>query len=199
MKRVVTASLASVLLLAACKGTVTVTTPAPPQPSAAASPATADTTQPTTGFKTYTNSQYGFSIQYPAGWTEGEGVSGTVVSFMSEQSAPTDVFKESANVTTEDLSASGASLAEYIVAANDQIKNAFPNAQVISDTDRQIAGIDGHAITYTAETQGVTLELIQAFTVKDDRAYVITAASTEEDFPQFEEDFNAIIDSFQLT
>jgi isochorismate hydrolase len=83
-----------------------------------------------------------------------------------------DRAPEAKNVVTEVLPSSDFSLASYANAAMSQVES-FENFQLLNSSSTTLGGLPAHMIVYTF-TDELTLQNLQAWTVKDGMAYDIT-------------------------
>ena len=147
------------------------------------------TTSPTS--TTYTSTK-GFSINYPSDWGKPQ-VDGEFVGFAT----PTKNESENLNVQVMNLSASDT--LETIT--DDVISNAqdYNNFNEISAHNATLAGLPAYKIVLTATTNsGDQLEALQIWTVKDDKAYIITYKGAPANYDTYLSAAQKMIDSFQI-
>ena len=145
-----------------------------------------------TGLVPYNNPNLGFSLEYPSDWQKVE-----TLSFTSPQGGVGNRAPEVINVVTEVLPSSNFSLDSYTEAAIDQVQS-FDNFQLLNSSSTTIGGLPGHMIVY-AFTDGQTpLQNLQAWTVKDGIAYIITYGGVPEEFVSSLSSIQGVLDSFRL-
>jgi hypothetical protein len=148
--------------------------------------------------KTYANSQYGFSVQYPADWTSQEGVSGTIVMFAGPTIASTGGVIN-INIVSEKLSdSSKVSLSDYVKAGEAQLKKNFPDFTKTSDYNTTIGGQPAEVFVFTGSVNKISLKFAQTYLLKNNQSYVITYASGPDMFDKYSNAFNLAITSFKL-
>jgi hypothetical protein len=157
-------------------------------------PATASTL---TG-KTYSNSQYGFSIQYPADWPPKEGASGTIVIFAGPAVTATGGIIN-INITSEKLPDSPKmSVSDYAKAGETQLQNAFANYAKASESNATIGGQPAVVRVFTGSINNISLKFAQAYLIKGNLSYIITYTSTPDMFDKYSDFFNLAITSFKF-
>ena len=195
------------------------TTPAPTRPSQAATtiptatqppetpttiptatqPPETPTTQPTTSLSTYDSPAYGIRIKYPAEWTKQEQVMGAVVVFLAPTEGPSDIFQENVNIIVQDLSAQPMTLDEYTELGLGQIEQFITDANILDSTTATLAGIPGGRLVYTGKQGQYDLKWMQVWTIKNDKAYVISYTAEIGRYSAFLETVEEMIDSFEIT
>jgi hypothetical protein len=122
----------------------------------------------------YENSEYGFSVEYPAGWAYEEGVKDTVVIFGSPF-LDQNKIRITINITAEDVPESNAAdLTDFAEMSEIGLQGAVENYN--KTDEREITVCDRPAIfrSYTFTYQGRTLMQSQVYFLNDTVAYTIT-------------------------
>lgn len=148
------------------------------------------TTSPST--TTYASSK-GYSIKYSSDWGKPEEQkNGSFVVFLT----PTNNVTENLNVQVVNL-LSNDTLATV---TDDVISNAqeYDNFKQIEATNTTLAGLPAYKIVYTATINGDQLKLLQTWTVKDGKAYVITYKGALANYGTHLSAAQQMIDSFQI-
>ena len=142
-------------------------------------------------FVTYDNPTFGVRIQYPSDWGRLD------LSFM-QGSADIDFYPladtslaKNVKIQVDNLPSSNMTLEEY---TNSQI-NPFEEKLLESNTTT-LAGMPGYEIVFTS-LQG--LKTMQVWTIKNDKAYIITYVAQEEDYEKELQVAQKMIDSFEIT
>jgi hypothetical protein len=144
------------------------------------------------GLVPYNNPNLGFSLEYPSDWLKEESLS-----FTSPQGGAGDRAPEAINVVTEVLPSSDFSLDSYTDAAMGQVES-FENFQLLNSSSTTIGGLPAHMIVYTFTDELTPLQNLQAWTVKDGMAYVITYGGVPEEFESSLPALQSVLDSFSL-
>jgi eukaryotic-like serine/threonine-protein kinase len=142
-------------------------------------------------FVTYDNPTFGVRIQYPSDWGRLD------LSFLQD-SADIDFYPladtslaKNVKIQVINLPSLNMTLEEY---TNSQI-NPLEEKLLKSNTTT-LAGIPGYEIVFTS-VQG--LKTMQVWTIKDDKAYIITYVAKEEDYENDLQVAEKMIDSFEIT
>ena len=144
------------------------------------------------GLVPYNNPNLGFSLEYPSDWQKEESLS-----FTTPQGGTGDRAPEAINVITEVLPSSNFSLDSYTEAAMSQVES-FENFQLLNSSSMTLGGLPAHMIVYTFTDGQTPLQNLQAWTVKDGMAYVITYGGVPEEFNSSLPAFQSVLDSFSL-
>jgi hypothetical protein len=144
------------------------------------------------GLVPYNNPNLGFSLEYPSDWQKEESLS-----FTSPQGGMGDRAPEAINVVTEVLPSSDFSLDSYTDAAMGQVES-FENFQLLNSSSTTLGGLPAHMIVYTFTDELTPLQNLQAWTVKDGMAYVITYGGVPEEFESSLPALQSVLDSFSL-
>jgi hypothetical protein len=140
----------------------------------------------------YYNPNLGFSLEYPSDWQKVE-----TLSFTSPQGGMGNRAPEVINVITEVLPSSNFSLDSYTEAAVSQVES-FDNFQLLNSSSTTIGGLPAHMIVYTFTDGQTPLQNLQAWTVKDGIAYIITYGGVPEEFDSSLPSIQSVLDSFRL-
>jgi hypothetical protein len=147
----------------------------------------------TRNLEPYSNPNLGFSLQYPAEWQKEESLT-----FISPQGGVGNRGPEAISITTELLPTSNYTLDKYTEAGLGQVES-FQDFKLLNSSSTLLAGLPAHMIVYSFTDENLTpLQNLQAWTVKDGMAYVITYGGTPEEFESSLPVLNGIMDSFRL-
>jgi eukaryotic-like serine/threonine-protein kinase len=139
------------------------------------------------------DSAKGFTIKYPSDWTKDEPKSGPLTVLFA---IPTNNATENLNVQVANLSAND-TLATITEDVTSNAQN-YDNFTQIAATNTTLAGLPAYKIVYTATVNGDQLKLLQAWTVKDGKAYVITYKAAPGNYATYLSAAQQMIDSFQI-
>lgn len=146
----------------------------------------------TSNLEPYSNPNLGFSLQYPSDWQKEESLT-----FISPQGGVGNRGPEAISITTELLPTSNYSLDRYTEAGLGQVES-FQDFKLLNSSSTLLAGLPAHMIVYSFTDENLTLQNLQAWTVKDGMAYVITYGGTPEEFESSLPVLNGVMDSFRL-
>ena len=141
-------------------------------------------------FELYENPTYGIQIQYPSDWGRLD------LSFLQD-SADIDFYPlsdtslaENVKIQVKNLPFHNMTLEEY---TNTQINPIEEN--LLESSTTTLADIPGYKIVFS-NIEG--LKTMQVWTVKDNKAYIITYVAKEEDYEKDLQIVQKIIDSFEI-
>lgn len=136
----------------------------------------------------YDNSQYGFSITPPSGWSIAENASGVFVMFTSTSSG------SSINVVGEETS-----LSLLVAVSNTKpVLAAFENYNLLSEGSRVIGGLDCYELVFTWTYQGIDLKVKQVYFVEHDYAFIITCSALEPQYDASSIAFENSLETFRI-
>jgi hypothetical protein len=151
---------------------------------------------PEVKFIPYENSTYGIKIQYPSNWIKQESQNQTSSLIVGFNSPPGKGF---AYITIEGGRhlPQNISLEQFSNASIDGIRQSFPGFNLTESNATALAGIPAHKIAYTSLAQsGRELELMQLWTLKDAKDFIITYGALSRDFSSYLPTIQKMIDSF---
>jgi serine/threonine-protein kinase len=151
-------------------------------------------------FIPYENSNYSIKIKYPVKWQQQRKeiyVAGVteVVTFISPKQSDTDKFQEKVNIDIEEFSGTLADSKKLFI---DEIKNTLPDAQIINTSSTTLAFKPANQIIYTGQDGESHLKNLQVWTLKGNKAYVITYTAAIDDYDKFINTANEMINSFEI-
>jgi hypothetical protein len=142
-------------------------------------------------FRIYENPTYGIQIQYPSDWGRLD------LSFLQD-SADIDFYPlsdvslaKNLKIQVENLPFHNMTLEEY---TNTQINPTEEN--LLESNTTTLADIPGYKIVFT---NVAGLKTMQVWTIKDDKAYIITYVAKEEDYENDLQIVQKMINSFEIT
>jgi eukaryotic-like serine/threonine-protein kinase len=141
-------------------------------------------------FNLYENPTYGIQIQYPSNWGRLD------LSFLQD-SADIDFYPlsdtslaKNLKILVKNLPFHNMTLEEY---TNTQINPSEEN--LLESNTTTLSGIPGYKIVFT---NVAGLKTMQVWTIKDDKAYIITYVAKEEDYDKDLLIVQKMIDSFKI-
>jgi len=188
-------AISAVILTTGCGEEETTPTATP----AATRPPETATAQPAAGLLTYDSPDYGIRIKYPADWAKQEQVMGAVVAFFAPTEGPSDIFQDNVNIIVQDLSAQPMTLDEYTELSLGQIEQFITDPSILDSSAVTLADIPGHKIVYTGKQGQYDLKWMQVWTVKNDKAYVISYTAEVSRYSALLETVQEMIDSFEIS
>ena len=149
-------------------------------------------------FLLYENYGYEIRIRYPHTWEIQEIESqGTVARFLLPNYSASDSFVPSIIVMVEDLR-KPMSLDEYTNSATKEITRFVANVEIIDSRSATLAKRRGHKIVYTGQDDGRIWQRLQFWTLKNNKAYIITYEAETSKSAKFLKTAQQMIDSFEI-
>ncbi len=151
--------------------------------------------QPAPGFEVYRNVQHDFSIQFPVDWTRPEDTPDTAIQFYAPQQDAADAFRENLNIIVQELGQK-TTLDEYSQPYLEQLQTVASSGLQVSDTT--LSGLGARQAVFTKSVQEISFDFRQIWTVKGQRAYILTFTSETNKTPQYTAVFEQMAGSFRL-
>lgn len=158
------------------------------------------TKTPLENFLTYQSTDHQFAIKYPEKWEKQElqnPLIADVVLFTAPKKNSADAYQENTIVRIEDLPRP-MSLDEYNKWSIGQIKTTFPDVKIIEETAKTVANNSGYAVVFEAKEGEKDLKKMQAWTLINNKAYVLTYTAEKSDYPEYLKSAEGMVDSFAV-
>ena len=159
-------------------------------------------------FLQYENTTYGIKIQYPAGYgwqlslsnqTSEDNVYNYIVAFFSPRDRVSDSVIETVNIAMENLTPEeNITLDAYSTLQISQLSQSATNFDLKESTPTVLAGIPAYKIVYSEILQQVPLQVMQVWTINDNKAYVITYIAEAPKYSTYLPVVQKMIDSFEI-
>ncbi len=153
-------------------------------------------------FANYTNQDYNFEIKYPETWLPRElndPITGGVVVFSSPLESSSDLFSERVYISVEYLSSNFTTLDEYTQLIIDKIdQEKGKEIEIYEDKKININGSPARMVIYSRQQGDVSLRQMEAFTIKDNRVYIITYIAERAKFSKFLETAKKMLKSWEI-
>ena len=152
-----------------------------------------------TGFKTYKNSEYGFSMQYPSDWTLTENQNGTAVAFWSPKQNELDFFSENVNVVVQHVPPELLRLDTYSKKAIEQLVSVFKqNVEMLEADYTLLSGKKAFKIVYIGKGPEAEFKLMHVWTISGFQAYQVNFGGIVSQYDTFIDTAEKMISSFKL-
>lgn len=163
---------------------------------AAAAPADAAKTE---NFAVYENQTPSLKMEYPATWKAAEGAAGAIVAFLSPLESKEDFFRENVNVLAEDLSAHPTLTVDgYTGLGIAKLPMYITDFKLIGTRRHTLSGLPAQIIEYTGRQGVFQIHILQAMTIADKKAYVVTFTAEEANYERYLPAAKRIIDSLAI-
>ncbi len=140
-------------------------------------------------FLAYTNQDYNFVIKYPEDWSARElddPITGEVVVFSSPLESDSDLFRERVYISVEYLASELTTLDEYTQLIIGKIaQEKGEEIEVYEDKKITVDRHPARRVIYSRKQGGILLRQMEAFTIINNRVYVITYISERAKFSKF--------------
>ncbi|HWQ19424.1 MAG TPA: PsbP-related protein [Methanotrichaceae archaeon] len=153
------------------------------------------------GSGVYENSTYGFDMSYPDGWIVKEAdpnSMGMVVGFLAPGNnidSPTNYV----TVQTESLpSSQKITLDTYTSAITTNLNSSYKDFKLLAKRNITLGNLPGIELLYTMDNDGTPYEVLVQYTIKNDKAYVLTYYAQEDRYSQFEDGARELLGSFEF-
>lgn len=165
--------------------------------NAAAAPANA--VLKTENFAVYENQTYSFKMEYPSTWKAAEGAAGAIVAFLSPLESKEDFFSENVNVLAEDLSAHPTLTVEgYAELGIAKLPMFITDFKLIGTRKHTLSGLPTQIIEYTGRQGVFQIHILQAMTIANKKAYVLTFTAEEANYERYLPAAKRIIESLAI-
>jgi serine/threonine-protein kinase len=154
------------------------------------------------GWQSYRNPDTGIKIKYYPTWQLLENnnlLTGEKVIFVSPQQSESDKYLEHVALRVETLANPQISLAEYTTLVTKEINKFYKRAKIIETTSISLAKNPANLLVFTGEDEtGLTVKILEVFTVKNGRAYTITYKADSKQYYAFLQTVMTMINSFEI-
>jgi hypothetical protein len=160
-----------------------------------------------TNLRTYGSTAFGISIQYPAVWGAVELKSSpldrfpgsSIASIIAPLENVTDTFREKALLSIQDFGSAGnMTLAKYTNGSLNAYRNISDSVTILESNATYLAGLPAHRIVFTEEIQNQQFKKAQVWTVKDNKAYVITLSAQATKYDDYLPSNEIMINSLKI-
>ena len=145
----------------------------------------------------YSDSKYGFTIQYPKDWEKQVGALGSAVAMLSPPEGDSDKFRENVNVLVQKLP-DKMTLDQYTKLSLDQAPKLITGFDLLDQGPTQLAGRPARRIHYRGEQGAFRLELEQVWTVLGGQAFILTYTAERDRYGTYLRTAEAMFASFRL-
>ncbi|NQX81349.1 MAG: hypothetical protein HRT66_05065 [Flavobacteriaceae bacterium] len=140
-----------------------------------------------------------YSIQYPEKWDLNKsGQMGTSFILFSQLTSKNDKFKENVNLIIQDLTGHNIDLNKYVEISEGQIKTMITDGNIISSNRIKNKVTEFQKVIYTGKQGIFNLKFEQYYWVQHDKAYVLTLTCEVNEFKNFKDIGEKMLDSFKI-
>ncbi len=146
----------------------------------------------------YENSTLGIKIKYPQSWEMqniNNPITGEVVAFLSPKRRNENKLPEKLTISVEDFSGT---LDEFSNSSIKDIKNHMTEAKIINKSSTILSHKLANQVVFTGKDEGSRLKNLQVFTLKADKAYVITYTAEIDSYDEFIQKADSMNKSYEI-
>ena len=147
---------------------------------------------------TYTNSEYGFSLEYPKDWDFEEGFFESIVIFIRPLLEETPDMA-SINIGSAEFSEfPKPTLEEYVERSQLQIEESTENYNEVDRYNTTIGGQPAIVLTITGTRGNVYAMASQAYFFKENAVYIIIYTTSPESYDEYTDCFELVLSTFDF-
>ncbi|MDZ8079737.1 MAG: protein kinase [Nostoc sp. DcaGUA01] len=152
-------------------------------------------------FEAYNNAIYGITIKYPSNWEKTgtpDRITGNVVKFISPKETETDSYLENINLIIQDLPENRRELEQFTNFYLDEVQQSDANIKILEQGKTQLTNRPAYQVIYTLEEEGVKIQRLQVWMVKNNKAYIMTYTADVAKYSKYLQTAQAMINSLQI-
>ncbi|MBO3458815.1 protein kinase [Aetokthonos hydrillicola Thurmond2011] len=153
---------------------------------------------PRQSFVGYENPSYGIKIKYPQDWeiqNINNPITGEVVAFISPGRSNANKPQEKLTISVEDFSGT---LNEFSNSSIQDIKKHMLDAKILNAGSTTLARKSANQLVFIGKDNRTKLKNLQVFTLKSDKAYVITYTAEINNYEKSFHTVDDMIKSFEI-
>lgn len=151
------------------------------------------------GTKSYQNSQYGFSVEYPSDWNVKEGQQGYVADFVSPDESAFDKYSEFLGVKVVSLASQPDTTVQQAAEAWEQqtvdATSTDSNLKIVDRKSSTVGGNEARTIVYTINIDNLPVKGSATITLKNNNGYIFQYFAEREKYDKYLPDIEAILSS----
>jgi serine/threonine-protein kinase len=148
-------------------------------------------------WKTFEHKDY--SIQFPDSFEyKTSEKMGAIVIFFPKDTSSTYNFTANINLMIQDLQGLNISLDDFVKRSEYQIETMITNGNLIESERINKNSFEFHRLAYTGTQGKLTLRFEQHFTIKNEKAYILTFTTEDDHFDNYKTVGKEIMDSFKI-
>lgn len=141
----------------------------------------------------------GYSIQYPDSWDlDKSGQMGMSFILLSKQTSQQDKFRENVNLLIQNLTGQNIDLNKFVEVSEHQIRTMLTKGSLQESKRLNVNGVTFHKIIYTSEQGAFNFKFEQYYWINEEKAYVLTLTCEADQFDNYQETGEKILNSFRL-
>jgi hypothetical protein len=153
--------------------------------------------QQTIAFERFTNTEKGYSIDYPSDWKKNDVPQLDFVLFAPPKKAGEKIHA-SMNIVSEKVG-SDINLDQFYTESINNLSTSLKEVNVEKSGISTFNGVTSKWVLYTHLMQGVKFHVLQYFIVAHDTMFLITFSTAADEFDDYRAEFEKIANTFKLT
>jgi serine/threonine-protein kinase len=150
-----------------------------------------------TTVKWNTFEQQDFKVQYPDSFElNTSGDMGMTFILFSKLTSPQDKFRDNINLIIQDLTGLNMTLDQYVAISEEQVVTMITNGNIIESKRIKRNNSEFQKIICTGIQGQFDLKFMQYYIIKDEKAYVLTLTAEVDQFDNYKNVGEKIMDSF---
>ena len=141
-------------------------------------------------WKTYNNTAFKISFDYPAEWEKEDYYMGTVVTLISPDTCVLNIIVANATKNT--------TLNSFTASALEILSIDVPMFNMTNISISGLGGIEARTVFYTGKQEDLNMKWMQTWTIFNNKEYVITYTTEEYKFKKCLPEINSIISSVRI-
>mgnify|MGYP001767878452 CR=1 FL=1 len=130
--------------------------------------------------RTYTNSVYNYSVQYPADY-EYKPIGG-IITFASTKTDKKFRFAHNVNIMVGTLGGKTPSLDDFFAQSKVRLKKNLPNVEFMEEKPGKVAGLASRRLVYTTRQKEAMFKILQEMFIHRNQVFVITFTDLAEGY-----------------
>lgn len=140
-----------------------------------------------------------YTIQYPDDFElNTSGQMGMSFILLSNKTSPQDEFRENVNLVIQDLTGQNTDLNKYVEISEGQIKSMITNSNIIESKRIKDGNMESQKVIFTGFQGQFNLKFEQHYWIVNNKAYVLTFTAEVNEFENYKEISEKIINSFKI-
>lgn len=147
----------------------------------------------------YTDGEGRFSISYPTNWTLNKNPENAVIQITSPKEKDEDDFRQNINLQIEDMGDRTKTIEQYVKVNMDAVKDLIKGYREVSSMYFNRNGGRVYEVVYKGKYGGIDYEIQikQLFAISNNKAFILTYVSKEDERDVFETTANKIFNTFK--
>lgn len=147
----------------------------------------------------YADGQGRFSISYPTNWTLNKNPDNAVIQITSPKEKDEDDFRQNINLQIEDMGDRTKTIEQYVKINMDAVKDLIKGYREVSSMYFNRNGGRVYEVVYKGKYGGIDYEIQikQLFAISNNKAFILTYVSKEDERDVFETTANKIFNTFK--